>query len=141
MVVAIRADRQRKAAEAAADTLVKAAKVNGLATAAAAAKLAVAEANGIERGSPVPSPRAVEAFFATPRTSNNLIPVDKVELGGQYLVYAIRAVRDGDLTKATAEQRKQLQDQLAQVAGGNAQKAYVKSARGQYEIKIAEDRL
>ena len=141
VVAAIRADRQRKAAETAADTLVKAAKVKGLAVAASEAKLATAEMNGIERGSPMPSPRAVEAFFATPRPGNNLIPVDKVELGGQYLVYAIRAVRDGDLGKVTAEQRKQLQDQLAQVAGGNAQKAYVKSARAEYEIKIAEDRL
>ena len=145
VVVAIRADRQRKAATAAADALVKAAKANGLATAAAAAKLVMAEANGLERGSPMPSPRAVEAFFATPRPQDSAAgkqaPVDKVEIGGQYLVYAVRAVRDGDLTKVTAEERKQLRDQLSQVAGMDAQRAYVKAARAKYQIKIAEDRL
>ena len=141
VVAAIRADRQRKAAEAAADALVKAAKANGLAAAAASAKLAVAEANGMERGSQLPSPRAVEAFFNLPRPQGNRIPVGKVELGGQYLVYAIRAVRDGDLTRVSAEQRNQLREQLAQVAGGDAQKAYVKSARAKYQIEVAEDRL
>lgn len=141
VVAAIRADRQRKAAAAAADALVKAAKANGLAAAAASAQLAVAEINGLERRGQQPSPRAVEAFFNTPRPQDNQIPVGKVELGGQYLVYAIRAVRDGDLTRVTAEERKQLRDQLAQVGGGDAQKAYVKSARAKYEIEVAEDRL
>jgi len=141
VVAAIRADRQRKAAEAAADALVKAAKANGLAAAAASAKLAVADANGMDRRSQLPSPRAVDAFFNLPRPQNNQIPVSKVELGGQYLVYAIRAVRDGDLTRVSAEERKQLRDQLAQVAGGDAQKAYVKSARAKYQIEVAEDRL
>lgn len=141
VVAAIRADRQRKAAEAAADALVKAARAKGLAAAAANAQLALAEANGLERRSQQPSPRAVEAFFNTPRPQDNQIPVGKVELGGQYLVYAIRAVRDGDLTKVSAEERKQLRDQLALVGGGDAQKAYVKAARAKYEIKVAEDRL
>ena len=141
VVASIRADRQRKAAQAAADALVKAAKANGLAAAAAAAKLAMAEANDLVRGSPVPSPRAVEAFFATPRPQGKQVSVDEVELNGQFLVYAIRAVRDGDLTKVTAEERKQLRDQLSQVAGGEAQQAYVKAARAKYQIKVIEDRL
>jgi peptidyl-prolyl cis-trans isomerase D len=141
VVAAIRADRQRKAAEAAADALVKAAKANGLAAAAASAQLQVAEANGLERRSQQPAPRAVEAFFNTPRPHDNRIPVGKVGLGGQYIVYAIRAVRDGDLTKVSPEDRKQLRDQLAQVGGGNAQKAYVKAARAKYQIEVAEDRL
>ena len=105
------------------------------------AKLAMAEMNAIERRSQVPSARVVEAFFATPRPHDNLVPVDKVEAGGQYFVYAIRAVRDGDPTQVGAEERKQLREQLSAVAGQDAQKAYVKSARAKYEIKIAEDRL
>ena len=141
VVAAIRADRQRKAAEAAADALVKAAKANGFAAAAANAQLVVSEANGLERRSREPSPRAVEAFFNTPRPQDNQIPVGKVALGGQYLVYAIRAVRDGDLGKVSPEERKELRDQLAQVGGGEAQKAYVKSARAKYQIEVAEDRL
>lgn len=141
VVAAIRDDRRRKAAGAAAEALVKAARTNGLTAAAAAAKLSVVDANGMDRGSQVPSRPAVEAFFNTPRPHDNLIPVGKVNLGGQYLVYAIRAVRDGDLTQVSAEQRKQLRDQLAQVGGGDAQKAYVKAARAKYQIEVAEDRL
>ena len=141
VVAAIRADRQRKAAEAAADALVKAAKAKGLAAAAADAKLAMGEMNGVERRSQLPSRPAVEAFFNAPRPQDNLASIDKTELGGAYLVYAIRAARDGDLTKVTAEERKQLRDQLSSVAGGDAQQAYVKSARAKYQIKIAEDRL
>jgi peptidyl-prolyl cis-trans isomerase D len=141
VVAAIRADRQRKAAEAAAAALVKAAEAKGLAAAAANANLQVVEANGLERRSQQPSPRAVEAFFNAPRPQGNRVPVGKVELGGQHLVFEIRAVRDGDLTRVPAGERKQLRDQLAQIAGGEAQKAYVKSARAKYEIKVAEDRL
>lgn len=141
VVAAIRADRQHKAAESAADALVKAAKAKGLAAAAADAKLAMAEMNGIDRRGALPSRAAVEAFFETPRPQDNLVSVDKARLDGGYLVFAIRAARDGDLSKVTAEERKQLRDQLSQVAGGDAQQAYVKSARARYRIEVAEDRL
>jgi peptidyl-prolyl cis-trans isomerase D len=141
VVAAIRADRQGKAAAAAADAVVKAARAGGLAAAAAAAKLPMAEMDGIERGGVLPSARAVEAFFETPRPRDNLIPVDRIRVGNQYFVYAIRAVRDGDLTKVSAEDRTRLREQLASVDGGDAQKAYVKAARAKYEIKVIEERL
>lgn len=141
VVAAIRADRQHKAAAAAADALVQAAKAKGLTAAAAEAKLVMAELDGIERRSQLPTPRAVEAFFAAPRPHDNLTPVDKALVNGQYMVYAIRAARDGDLVKITAAERKQLRDQLGAVGGMDAQKAYVKSARAKYQITVAEDRL
>ncbi|GHC06684.1 SurA N-terminal domain-containing protein [Thermomonas carbonis] len=141
VVLAIRADRQRKAAEAAADTLVKAAKASGLPAAATAATLAMGEANDVRRGSAVPSPEVVEAFFRVPRPQDNLIPVGKTEAGGQFIVFAIRAVRDGDIGQVTAEERDQLRQQLSQASGFQAQKAFVRAARGKYQIKVAEDRL
>ena len=141
VVAAIRMDRQHKAAEAAADALVKAATTNGLAKAADNAKLAMSEMNAMERASAIPSRRAVDAFFDAPRPSNNQISVDKVEMGGQYMVYAIRAVRDGDLTKAPPQERDQLREQLANIAGIDAQKSYVKASRAKYRISVAEDRL
>lgn len=139
--VAIHLDRQHKAAEAAADALVKAAKANTLAKAADSAKLVMADMNALERGSAIPSRRAVGAFFDTPRPRDNLIPVDKVEIGGQYVVFAIRAVHDGDLAKATPQERDQLRTQLANIAGIDAQKAYVRASRAKYKIKVAEDNL
>ncbi|MEO5962893.1 MAG: peptidyl-prolyl cis-trans isomerase, partial [Thermomonas sp.] len=141
VVAAIRLDRQRKAAEAAADALVKAAKASSLATAADGAKLAMAEVNALERGSAIPSRPAVDAFFDAPRPLDKMIPVDKVEIGGRYIVYAIRAVRDGDPSKASPQEREQLRTQLAQMAGIEAQKAYVRATRAKYKIKVAEDRL
>lgn len=141
VALAIRADRQRKAAEAAAEALVKAAKASGLPAAATAATLPVGEANDVRRGSPVPSREAVEAFFRVPRPQDNLIPVGKTEVGGQFIVFAIRAVRDGDIGQVTAEERDQLRQQLSQASGLQAQKAFVRAARGKYQVKVAEDRL
>lgn len=141
VVMAIRADRQRKAAKAAADALVKAAKVSGLPAAATAATLAIAEANDVRRGSFVPSREAVEAFFRVPRPQDNLIPVGKTGAGGQLIVFAIRAVRDGEIGQVTVEERKQLRQQLSQASGSQAQEAFVRAARGKYKITIAEDRL
>ena len=141
VVMAIRADRQRKAAESAADALVKAAKASGLPAAAAAATLAMGEANDVRRGSPVPSREAVEAFFRVPRPQDNLIPVGKTEAGGQFIVFAIRAVRDGEIGQVTPEERLQLREQLSQASGNQAQEAFVRAARGKYKIKVAEDRL
>lgn len=141
VVAAIRSDRQRKTAETVADALVKSAKTSTLAKAADDAKLVMTEMNALERNSAIPSRRAVNAFFDTPRPRNNVIPVDKVEIGGQYIVYAIRAAHDGDLTKVTPQERDQLRVQLSDIAGADAQKAYVRASRAKYQIKIAEDRL
>ncbi|MEF9976879.1 MAG: SurA N-terminal domain-containing protein [Thermomonas sp.] len=141
VVMAIRADRQRKAAEAAAEALVKAARTSGLPAASTAAMLPMGEANDVRRGSFVPSREVVDAFFRVPRPQDNLIPVDKTEAGGQFIVFAIRAVRDGDIGQVTAEERGQLRQQLSQASGMQAQQAFVRAARGKYNIKIAEDRL
>ncbi len=141
VVLAIRADRQKKAAEAAADAMIKVAKAGSLAKAADAAKLAMAEMNAMERGSQVPSRAAVDAFFATPRPQDKVVPVARVEVDGQYIVYSIRAVRDGDVAKATAEERDRLRSQLSSVSGSDAQKAYVRASRAKYKIEVAEDRL
>ena len=141
VVLAIRSDRQRKAAEAAAEALVKAAKASGLPAAATAATLPMGEANDVRRGSQVPSREAVEAFFRVPRPQDNLIPVGKTEVGGQFIVFAIRAVRDGDIGQVTPEERDQLRQQLSQASGLQAQKAFVRAARGKYQVKVAEERL
>ncbi|MEO6227211.1 MAG: SurA N-terminal domain-containing protein [Thermomonas sp.] len=141
VIASIRLDRQRKASEAAADALVKAAKANTLAKAAGTATLAMSEMNALQRSSAIPSRAAVEAFFAAPRSRDNLIPVDKVAIGGQYIVYAIRAVRDGDQAKVSAQERDQLRGQLTNIAGMDAQKAYVRASRAKYKVKVVESNL
>lgn len=141
VAAAIRADRQRKAAEAAADALVKAAKAKGLAAAAQAAGLAVADLNDISRGMPVPSPQAAEAFFNEPRPQAGQASVNKVLAGGQYVVFAVRAVRDADIGQVTPQERDTLRRQMSTAYGMQAQDAFVRAARAKYGIKVAEDRL
>lgn len=141
VVAAIRADRQRKAAEAAADALLKAARTDGLAAAAAAAGLSVSEVNDIRRGMPVPSPQASQAFFSAPRPQSAQPVVDKVLVDGQYMVFAVRAVRDGDIGQVTPQERAGLRRQLANAKGLQAQDAFVRATRAKYDIQVAEDRL
>ncbi len=141
VAAAIRQDRQRKAAEAAAEALVKAAQAKGLAAAAAEARLAMGEANDLPRGGMVPSPQAVEAFFNVPRPENNQVPVAKARLGKQYVVFAIRGVRDGDIGQVSPQERSQLRQQLSQAYGIQAQQAFLREARTRYTIDVAEDRL
>ena len=114
---------------------------SSLTTRAAEARLAMGEANDLPRGGMVPSPQAVEAFFNVPRPENNQVPVAKARLGKQYVVFAIRGVRDGDIGQVTEEERNQLRQQLATAYGVQAQEAFVRATRGKYDIKVAEDRL
>jgi peptidyl-prolyl cis-trans isomerase D len=141
VVAAIRADRQRKAADAAADALVKAARAKGLAEAAKEAGLAVGEANDVTRGMPVPSPEAARAFFDEPRPQAGQVPVNKVLVGGQYVVFAVRGVRDADIGQVTPQERATLRQQVSAATGMQAQDAFVRAARAKYSIKVAEDRL
>ena len=142
VVAAIRAERQRKAAEAAADALIAAAKGGkGLAAAAGEAKLAVAQLDGIQRGSAVPSRPAVDAMFNLPRPEGNQAQYGKVANGGRYLVFEVRAVHDADIGQVTPEERQQLRTQLSAASGFDAQKSYVAGERARYRIEVAEDRL
>ena len=141
VTTAIRANRRHEAEEAAADALVKAAQAKGLAAAADEAKLAMGSADDLPRNGFVPSREAVAAFFDVPRPHDNMIPVQKAFVGGQYVVFAIRGVRDGDIGQVTAEERAQLRQQMSLAYGIQAQDAFVRATRAKYRIKVAEDRL
>ena len=141
VVAAIHADRQHKAVESAADALLKAAQDKGLVAAAQAAGLTVSDANDLARRSPLPSAQAVEAFFNLPRARDNKVSMGKAMIGGSYMVFALRAVRDADLAQVTPQERTQLRQQVSQSTGMQAQDAFVRAARAHYTIKVAEDRL
>ena len=99
------------------------------------------EVNDVPRGATMPSREIVQAFFNVARPQDNKIPVEKLRVGNQYVVFAIRGVRDGDIGQVTAEERNQLRQQLATAYGVQAQEAFVRATRGKYDIKVAEDRL
>ncbi len=141
VIAAIRADRQRKAATAAADALLAAAQSKGLAAAADAAKLAMGGLDGLQRGMPIPSPQAVEVLFNQPGPENDKPHLGKAMVAGQYMVFAIRAVHAGDPSQATAQDRTTIREQMAQADGMRAREAFVRALRARYKIKVAEDRL
>ena len=143
VVASIRADRERKAADAAAEALLKAARAQGLDAAAAAAGLAVAKLDDLPRRSPAPVPPQplVEAFFNVPRPQKDAPVLGKTRAGGQLVVFAVRAARDGDIGQVTPQERAQLRTQVAASIGAQAQDAFIQAVRKHYVIKVAEDRL
>lgn len=141
VIAAIRADRQRKAAAAAADALLKEAESKGLADAANAAKLAMGGLDGMQRGMPIPSQQAADVLFNQPRPENDRPRLGKALVGGAYMVYAIRAVHDGNLAQVTAQDRNTLREQMTLANGERAREAFIRALRARYQIKVAEDRL
>ena len=65
----------------------------------------------------------------------------KALIGGSYMVFELRAVRDADIGQVSAQERTQLRQQVSQSTGMQAQDAFVRAARAHYDIKVAEDRL
>lgn len=141
VIAAIRADRQRQAALAAADALLKAAEGKGLAAAADEAKLAMGGLDGLQRAMPIPSQRAAEVLFNQPPPVNDRPRLGRALVDGQYMVFAIRAVHAGEVAQATAEERKSLQEQMAQADGMRAREAFTRALRAHYKIEVVEDRL
>ena len=103
--------------------------------------MAVTDLNDITRGMPVPSPQAAQAFFNQPRPQSGKASVDKVLVGGEYVVFAVRAVRDADIGQVTPQERDTLRKQMSAAHGMQAQEAFIRAARAKYSIKVAEDRL
>lgn len=141
VIAAVRADRQRQAATAAADALLEAAQTKGLAAAASEAKLPMGGLDGLQRGMPIPSPQATEVLFNQPRPAPGQPRLGKALVAGQYMVFAVRAVHDGDVSQATAQDRKTLREQMSMANGMRAREAFVRALRARYQIKVAEDRL
>jgi len=143
VIAAIRADRSSKAAEAAADAiLARIAKGETLQAIAAAGKLQTGELPGIPRGQPVPSPEINQAIFEAPAPVPGKVSAAKAKLeNGAYAVFVVNKVNPGELAKIPEENRKQLQQQVAQVQGAGAVEAFVKSLRKIFRVTRNEDRL
>ncbi|HSX65664.1 MAG TPA: peptidyl-prolyl cis-trans isomerase, partial [Pseudoxanthomonas sp.] len=143
VIAAVRADRQQKAAEAAADAIIAQVQKGGkLQDIAASEKLQSGELPGLQRGMPMPSPEANEAIFAAPPPAEGKPSVGKVELGnGTYAVFVVDKVNEADLSELPAEQREALKQQLTQLGGMSATQAYVDAMRKQFKVKIIEERL
>ena len=143
VVLAIRADRQAKAAQAAADALVaRVQKGESLAAVAAADGLQFNELPGLRRGMPMPTEEANEAIFAAGRPAQGKVIAGKVALdGGAYAIFTVNKVTDGAIADMPPEERANMQQQLMQLNGGIATQAYVDALRKRFKVKVFEDRL
>ncbi|KAF1721365.1 peptidyl-prolyl cis-trans isomerase [Pseudoxanthomonas wuyuanensis] len=143
VIAAVRADRQRKAAEAAADAVIaRVQKGEKLPDIASSEKLQSGELPGLQRGMPMPSPEANEAIFAAQPPAEGKPSVGKVELGnGTYAVFVVDKVNQADPKEVPAEQRTMLQQQLTQLSGVGATQAYIDAMRKRFKVKVMEERL
>ena len=143
VVLAIRADRQEKAAQAAADALVaRVQKGESLAAVAAADGLQFNELPGLRRGMPMPTEEANEAIFAAGRPAQGKVIAGKVALdGGAYAIFTVNKVTDGAIADMPPEERANMQQQLMQLNGGIATQAYVDALRKRFKVKVFEERL
>ncbi|WMJ68036.1 peptidyl-prolyl cis-trans isomerase [Stenotrophomonas sp. 24(2023)] len=142
VIAAVHADRQRQAAEKAADALLAKLKagqtLQGL---AAAEKLQVSPLPGLPRTQPVPTPEINHAVFSAPVPAEGKPSYGKVDANGHVLVYAVTKVTPGNIKEVTAEQQNQLKQQLSQIDGMAAAKAYIDAMRKRYLVQTTENNL
>ena len=143
VVAAIRADRQHKAALAAADALVERLRAGeAMADIAAAEKLEVMPVPGLPRGAPVPSPQANAAIFAAQPAAEGKPAAGRVDMPDQrQAVFVVNAVHPGDPAKLEPGQRSALRSQLEQIQGMGAAEEYVRAMRKRYKVQVEESQL
>ncbi|KAB7766287.1 peptidyl-prolyl cis-trans isomerase [Xanthomonas maliensis] len=143
VIAAIHADRSRQAEIKAADALIaRLQKGETLQALAEGEKLQVTPIPGLPRTAPIPTPEANRAIFSAPRASEGKPSVGKVALnGGRYAVFVVSKVTPGDLTQMPAEQQTMLREQLSQMDGDRAVRAYIKDMRKHYKIQVEDAQL
>ncbi|MFT3896545.1 MAG: SurA N-terminal domain-containing protein [Thermomonas sp.] len=143
VIAAIRADREAKAADAAAAAML--ADVNAgkpLQDLATARKLALANIPGVPRGAPVPDIAVADAMFAVPAPAEGKVSTGKARMAdGRFVVFAVGKVTPGDPKQATPEQRIQMRQQVAEAAGYGEATSLVKDLRRKMKITVAESQL
>lgn len=143
VIAAIHVDRANQAAEKAADALLaRLTKGETLQALAEAEHLQVAPLPGLPRGAPVPTAAANRAIFSAPAPKEGASSFGKVKLSeGHYALFALTKVSPGDLAKLPAEQQSGLRDQLGQMEGDAAARAYISAMRKRLKIAIQESQL
>ncbi|MEE7547902.1 peptidylprolyl isomerase, partial [Xanthomonas sp. Kuri4-1] len=109
---------------------------------ASAEKLQVSPIPGLPRTAPVPTPAANRAIFSAPAPAAGKPSVGKVELNdGRFGVFVVTKVTPGDASQVPAEQQGMLREQLSQIDGGSAARAYVDAMRKRFKVTIEESQL
>ncbi|MCC7635067.1 peptidyl-prolyl cis-trans isomerase [Stenotrophomonas rhizophila] len=142
VIAAVRADRTRLASEKAADALLAKLKAGQtLQALAVGEKLRVSPLPGLPRTQPVPTPEINRAVFSAPLPAEGKPSYGKVVVQGRYLVYAVTKVTPANLAEVQPEQQKAFRDQLDQIDGMAAAKAYIDAMRKHYKVQTEEANL
>ncbi|MCF7751565.1 peptidyl-prolyl cis-trans isomerase [Bacillus subtilis subsp. subtilis] len=142
VIAAIRAERVRAASEKAADAVLAKLKAGQtLQTLAASEKLQVSPMPGLPRTQPVPTPEINRAVFSAPLPAEGKPSYGKVAMQGHYLVFAVNKVNPGNLDEIQPDQKKAFTDQLNQIDGMAAAKAYIDAMRKHYKVQTEEGNL
>ncbi|MEQ4573680.1 MAG: peptidyl-prolyl cis-trans isomerase [Gammaproteobacteria bacterium] len=143
VIAAVRADRTEQAAAKVADALLaRLQKGETLQAVAAAEKLQVNPLPGLPRTAPIPTPAANRAIFSAPVPAEGKPSVGKLDLGdGRFALFAVTKVTPGDLAQIPPEQQAALREQLGQIEGNAAARAYVEAMRKHLKVQIQESQL
>ncbi|WP_305805583.1 peptidyl-prolyl cis-trans isomerase [Stenotrophomonas sp. YIM B06876] len=143
VIAAIRADRAEKASLKAVDALLaKLAAGQTLQALASSEHLQVMPMPGLPRMAPMPSVAANQAIFAAPVPVDGTPSYGKIEMDdGRYAVFAVTKVTPGDLAQVPEPQQVMLKQQLSQIDGAAAAKAYVDAMRKRFKVQTEESQL
>ncbi len=142
VIAAIHADRTRQASEKAVDALLAKLKAGQtLQALQASEQLQISPLPGLPRTQPVPTPEINRAVFSAAQPAEGKPTYGKVEVQGRYLVFAVNKVTPGNVAEVTPEQQQQLKQQLSQIDGMAAAKAYIQAMRKHYKVQTEEANL
>jgi len=143
VIAAIRSDRTDKAANAAADALLaRVAKGESLKDIAAAQKLQSGVLPGLPRGAPMPSAEINTAVFEARPAAEGQPATGKARLqNGDYAVFVVDKVNEGDVTRISPEERKQLQEQIVGLQGESGVQSFISALRKNFRVTRHEDRF
>lgn len=143
VIAAIRHNRAEEASKKAADALL--AKLQGGQTLAALAqtdKLQLVPLPGLPRTAPMPTVAANRAVFTVAPPVGDKPSYGKVKMDdGSYAVFAVNKVTPGNLAEVPEPQQAMLKQQLSQIDGAAAAKAYVDGMRKHYKVQVQESQL
>jgi len=143
VIAAVRANRAQEASKKAADALL--AKLNGgqtLQALASAEQLQLMPIPGLPRTAPMPTAAANRAVFTAAAPVGDKPSYGKVALeDGRYAVFAVTKVTPGDIAEVPEQQQAMLKQQLSQIDGAAAAKAYVDGMRKLYKVQVQESQL
>ena len=143
VIAAIRAERAEQAANKAADALLaKLEAGQSLQALAEGEHLQLMPMPGLPRTVPVPTAAANQVVFSAPAPAEGKTSYGKVELdGGRLALFALTKVTPGKLDEVPEAQRATLTQQLSQLDGSAAAKAYVDGMRKGFKVQVEEGQL